>query len=229
MSQIILDFLHRSYFVIIYGIALVVSLKTYRKYFETVFKFLPLIIAYTFVNELLGYFIRYYPEFSFFNNQMYSAFNDVIYNLYDLVFFPYFYYAYWKLASKKTYKVRIAWASSFAVLAYLVSCFFQNPMDTMLYYAYSFASLVLVFSILLNIIEKKETNEKVLDPYNLVFWINLSLIFFYSISPILLIIGYTNLEIWELYNLRLILRIAIIIMYSLLTIGLLVSRKFSFR
>lgn len=229
MNQIILDFINRSFFAIIYGIALVVSIKTYRNYFDTVFKYLPLIIAYTLLNEILGFFIRNYPEYSFFNDIKYSRFNDIIYNLYDLVFFPYFYYIYWKLASKRIYKVSIVLTSSFAILSYLVSSFYQNPMDTMLYYAYFIASTVLIFCILLNSIEKRENNIPITNQYNLVFWINLSLVIFYSISPFLLIIGYTQIEIWEQFNLRLILRILIVIMYSLIIFGLLRSRRRQFR
>ncbi len=229
MSQLLLDLFHRSYFLIVYGIALMISVKTYRKYFETVFKYLPLIIAYTFLNELLGYFIKYYPDFSLFNDIKYSNINEIIYNLYDIVFFPYFYYAYWKLSTNSDNKKRIAWASSFAILAYLISCIFQNPMDTMLYYAYFVASFVLVYCIATNFIEKKQNNIDVVNTYNLVFWINMALIIFYAISPFLLFIGYTKIEIWNQFHFALILKILIIIMYSILTIGLLLNRKLAFR
>src|SRR6056297_1353308 len=103
MYQDIIDFLQRSYFVIAYGVTLILSIITYQKYFDTQFKYLPAIIAYTLLNEILGYFIRYYPEFSFFPNLKDARVNEIIYNIYDLIFFPFFYYAYWQLVENEKY------------------------------------------------------------------------------------------------------------------------------
>lgn len=225
----ILDFFSRSYFVIIYGIALIASIKTYRKFFDTVFRYLPIIIAYTFCNELLGYMIKYFPDYTFFNDLKDSQYNEIIYNLYDLVFFPYFYYAYWKLSSNKINRNRILWTSIIAMSSYIISCFFQNPMDITLFYAYTIASLTLLYCIFINFKEKYDAGAKIINRYNLVFWINSSLIIFYSTSPFLLIIGYTQYDLWEYYNLRLVLNILIVLMYSVLTIGFLSSSKRSFK
>jgi len=79
---------------IIYVDTLFISLTTYEKYYNTALKYFPIIIAYTFFNEELGYLVRTYDEISFFQNIKYSNFNDVIYNIYAIIFFCFFYFVY---------------------------------------------------------------------------------------------------------------------------------------
>ncbi len=99
-----LEFLNQSYFVIFNAIALIISLKTYSKYFDTVLKYLPIILAYTLLNEILGYFLLYYPSFRVFLDFEDSQTNHIIYNIFDIIFFPYFYYVYWSLISHQRFK-----------------------------------------------------------------------------------------------------------------------------
>lgn len=228
MTQEIIDFFQRSYFVFAYGITLVLSIIAYPKYFDTHFKYLPALIAYTLLNELLGYFIRYYPDFSFFPNIQDTKFNDIIYNIYDLIFFPFFFYAYWNLIKNKKYKKWIRNASILAMLAYLISCFFQNPTYTTLFYANAFASWVLLFIIILYFKDKHERSLPFVQPYNLVFWVSIGLFIFHLFSPFLFLIGYLKYQLWLDYGLRTFLHVIIILMYISFCCGFFISRKKAF-
>ncbi|MEM6540217.1 MAG: hypothetical protein AAF634_03605, partial [Bacteroidota bacterium] len=66
------------------------SVFHYRKYFDTVLRYFPLIIAYTFFNELLGNVIRYNENFAFRTESTDS--NQIIYNIYIIIFFLFFFF-----------------------------------------------------------------------------------------------------------------------------------------
>jgi hypothetical protein len=230
MYQELLDFLQRSYFVIIYAITLAISIVTYKKYFDTALRHLPLLITYTLLNELLGYFIRYYPEYSFFPNLGDSFVNEIIYNLYDLVFFPYFYYVYWKLIHHRSYKNWVSGLSIIAITSFFVSCIFQNPMHTSLYYANAIASWVLLACIILYFKDWLKRNETAQPKfkYNLVFWISSGLFIFHLFAPIFFLIGYLSYDVWVDYDLKIFLHVLIVIMYSLFCVGFILNRKKAF-
>ncbi|SNR30854.1 hypothetical protein SAMN04488009_1122 [Maribacter sedimenticola] len=214
---------------LVYAITLFVSLASYRKYYDTVLKYFPIIIAYTFFNEVLGYLVRTYDEISFFQNVQYSNFNDVIYNIYALIFFAFFYRVYWQLIHNKRYKKYIFSFFFIFLIAYIVSTFFQNPLETNLYYALAISSWLLVICIVLYFKDKKELDEDIYQAHNLMFWVSLALFIFYSIFPVIYVIGYTQYEIWVKYDLRSLLNVLIVIMYTLFIFGFLKSRKLAFR
>lgn len=219
-------FLKENYFMFGYAITLFVSLATYRKYYDTALKYFPIIIAYTLFNEILGYLIRTFDEITFFKNLKYSNYNDVIYNIYAVIFFAFFFYFYWRLIEYEKYKKWIIIVSSLTLLAYIISLFFQNPINTNLYYAIAVGSWSLVFCIVLYFLDKLKKGQNFYQPRNLTFWVSIALFIFYTIFPILYIIGYTSYEIWVNYNLRAILRILIVVMYTLFIVGFVkASRK----
>lgn len=214
---------------LLYAITLFISLVTYRKYYDTTLKYFPIIIAYTFFNEIVGYLVRNYDDISFITNLKYRNVNEIIYNIYAAIFFAFFYHVYWRLTVNKALKTYIKIGSFVTVLAFLISLIFQNPMKTNLFYAIAIGSWILVFCIILNYIDKTILQQKLLQPYNLMFWVSLSLLIFYSIFPILFIIGYTDYNTWVEYELRTVLRVLIMVMYSLLIIGFLKARKMAFQ
>ncbi|KAA2218317.1 MULTISPECIES: hypothetical protein [Maribacter] len=228
MLQELVDFLQRDYFIFAYIFSLILSIIAYPKYFDTYLKYLPAILAYTLLNEILGYFIRYYPDFSFFPNVQDTGFNDIIYNIYDLIFFPFFFYVYWNLIKDKKYKSWIRTVSILAMLTYLISCFFQNPTHTTLFYANAVASWTLLFIIFLYFYDKRKSHLPVVQPYNLVFWVSLGLIIFHIFAPILFVVGYLRYQLWLDYGFRSILHILIILMHLSFCIGFFVSRKRAF-
>lgn len=222
-------FIKENYFMIAYAITLLISLATYRKYFDTALKYFPIIIAYTFFNEVLGYLVRNFDEITFFNNLKYSNVNEIIYNIYAVVFFAFFYLVYWRLITNSKYKKWIVSAAILTLIAYVISAIYQNPIETNLYYAIAVGSWSLIFCIILYFKDKKDNEIALFQPYNLMFWISLALFIFYLIFPILYIIGYTIYDVWVAYNLRAVLRVLIFTMYSLFIIGFLKGRRRAFK
>lgn len=229
MGQEWIDFIKTQHFLIAYFITWVVSIITYKKYFNSILKYFPILLAYIFLNELLGYCVRYTDYFSFFTKTEYLNANDLIYNLYTLIFFGYFYFLYWKLVKLKKFKNWIFIGASIVSIVFVVSAIFQNPFRISLYYASGIASWVLFFCTILYFAELKSTWQWKTLKGNLMFWISLGIAVFHLFFPFIYITGYLNYDIWQEYNLQSILRILIIIMYSVFCIGFIVCRKNSVR
>ncbi|SIQ34577.1 hypothetical protein SAMN05421797_1011468 [Maribacter ulvicola] len=213
---------------VVYAMTLFVSLATYRKYYDTALKYFPMIITYTLLNEVLGYLVRTYDEITFFNELKFSNYNDVIYNIYAIIFFCFFYHVYRKLITNIKYKKWIFYGTFLMLASYIISTLFQNPLDTNLYYALAIGSYILVFCIILYFKDKREKDFNVVQPHNLMFWVSVSLLTFYSIFPIIYIIGYTDYQTWVSFGLRAVLRALIVIMYLLLIVGFLKGRRLAF-
>lgn len=227
MLQDFIEFVKEQYILIVYFISLVISVFSYRKYYETVMKYFPIIIAYTFFNELLGYFIKYSDNFAFSSSESYN--NEIIYNIYMLVFFGFFYNTYWKLISNKKYKRGIVYISILGMIGLMVNSIFYNPISWLLYYAWSIASIGLLICIALYKIDKGESWKWQFDRFNLMTWVSIGLILFYTFFPFIFIIGYDYVELFDKLYLRTVLRILIVIMYTLFCIGFIKSRRRAFR
>ena len=226
MLQELNEFFREHFNIIVYLITLIIAVRHYRKYFDTELKFFPVIIAYTFFNELLGYFIRYSENFAFFNE--FTSANDLIYNIYALIFFGYFYFVYVKLISKVKHKRLVKAFSILVFVVFFINAIFMNPLRISLYYALSLASFVLAFTIVLYFKSRNEWRWK-LERHNLVTWVSIGLFFFYLIFPFFYLIGYLKPQVWYEYNLQIILRINIVIMNILFCIGFIVSHRRAFR
>ena len=231
MFNEVFSFLKENYFLVGYALTLVISLIFYRRYFDTVLRYFPILITYTFLNEFLGYMVKINPDLSFFpdlTDSSDSSINEILYNIYAVVFFGYFHWVYWNLVSSEKFKKWIVVGGFFCAISYVVSCFFQNPMNTHLFYGTAICSWILAFYVLLYFYDKKILNQKLVQPYNLMFWVSLSLLIFYTIFPVLYVIGYLDYAVWETYHLRFFLWILIVIMYTLFIIGFIRGRRHSF-
>ncbi len=222
------EFINQSYFVVFNALTLIVSLKTYGKYFDTAFKYLPIIIAYTVINELLGYFLLYYPSFRVFLDFQDSQTNHIIYNIFDLIYFPFFYYVYWKLITNSQYKKIIFMGAILVFTGYLINSFFRNPMNYGLLYAYAIASAFLIFSIVLYYFDKRHKKINFFQPYNLVFWVSIALVIFFTFSPFLLLFGFHNPDVWYKLKFQTIHHFLIILQNILFIIGFIKCRKRAF-
>lgn len=226
MSSELIEFIKTNFIIGVYFLTLLISILTYKKYFDTYLKFFPILIAYTLLNELLGHLIKYSENFAFLADKTFA--NDIIYNIYDIFYYGFFYIVYWKLITQQKFKLWVKRLSIIVLLTYIISCFYQNPLEISLFYATSFASLILVITCILYRIDKGSNWEWNKEKYNLVWWVSLGLAIFHSIFPILFLLGYLRGDIWEQYELQTILRLAILIMYALFCIGFIKSRRRSF-
>ncbi|GMN10803.1 hypothetical protein MTsPCn9_30320 [Croceitalea sp. MTPC9] len=223
------DFLLSSFFIPVYFITWVISMFTYKKYFDTVMRFFPIFIAYTFFTEILGYFITTYEDFSFFTEKEYSWHNVIIYNLYSFVTFLFFFWVYWKLVSSKKYKRTILFAAVCTLLSFIISAFLQDPMHTGLYFADIIASYSLLLTIILYFKEKRKEGHPFVQKNNLMFWVSIGFFTFYLAFPHLYFVGFEMPEIWIKYHFRKVLQVFIVIMYILFSIGLILGKRSHFK
>ncbi|MET1260165.1 hypothetical protein ABV409_12510 [Flagellimonas sp. DF-77] len=221
-----IEFLSRNYFLIVYGIAWVFSVRYYGKYFDTVLRFFPIIIAYTFFSELLGYLIGTSDDFAFFAK--FKSANDLIYNIYTLIFFPFFYFVYWKLVKNENYRSWIKILSVLALAFYLVNAFIYNPLVKVLFYALCFASFVLALCVVFYWLDKRSHWQWRTEKYNLMTWVSIGLFGFYSIFPIIFLLNFLNKDLYQILHLGTVHKIFIVLMYVLFSIGFVLSSRRNF-
>ncbi len=225
MSQEFVEVLSNYFLLPFYLIALIIAVRYYKKYFDTALRYFPVLIAYTFFNELLGHLIRYSDDFAFLPDKTFA--NDIIYNIYDLFYYGFYFFVFWSLAKKPKHRLVIK-IIAFSILGiYIINSFFQNPMQISLYYARSLTSVTLAICAVLYWFSKEEWNWGT-EKYNLMFWVSLGLFIFHIIFPFLFLTGYLRSEIWYKYNFQTILRISVVIMYCFFCTGFIISRRRAF-
>lgn len=227
MYQEFIGFLKQNYFLVVYGITWFFSVSYYKKYFDTVLKYFPILIAFTFLSELLGYLVVSSDKFALFSK--FSSHNALVYNIYSIIFFPYFYFIYWKLIENSYFKNWIKYLALTTILSVLINSSFTNPLIEPLYFTIVYASIILVICITFHALDKKNKWSWNFEKYNLMRWVSTGLIVFYSIFPIIFLMNFFNKYLWIKYNLGNFQKILIVIMYVLFCIGFSISRRRSFR
>lgn len=228
-SFLSIDFLLNQFYLPLYLLTWIISLLRYRRFFDTALKYLPILIIYTFFTELLGYFIKYNDEFQFFSDGRYAWHNVIIYNIYQVVFFIFFFEVYRKLVQKPAFKKQIHYLSVFCLLVYVINAALRNPLHYQMTYAHIIGSVIMLY--ILGIYFREKYLEETLYPlkFNLMFWVSLGLTVFYTFFPLILIIYLLNLNIEIQIYFRPILLTSIAVMYSLIIIGLLAGKRKAFR
>jgi len=227
MSQVILDFLSRYYFVIIYGITWFISVYGFKKYFDTSLKYFPIIIAYTFFTELLGSLIAYNENFQLVFGYEETNHRHIIYYIYHLLFFIFFFHVYWKALTEKKQKKVIKYGAYLFVFINLTNLLFQNPLTDSLVYPYLFGVIFLIYCTVVYFIKSFKENSIGILRYSLLFWISLGLFVFHTIYLPIKIIRefYSHLYL----NFRQLHLIMIVVMYIIFSIGFIVSKRRAFR
>lgn len=217
------------FFIPLYFITWLISVFRYKRFFDTPLKYLPIVIIYTFFTELLGHFIKYNDDFQFFSDDRYSWHNVVIYNIYQLIFFLYFFEVYRRIAHRAQVKKWIVYGSACCALLYLTNALLENPLHKQMTFAHIGGSLIMV-GILIQYFREKQT-EELQTPliYNLMFWVSMGLLAFYSIFPMILLAYKLDLGLMANLYLRPILLSLIAIMYLAIIIGFLVGKRKAFR
>ena len=225
MHYDIISFLKNYGFILLYGVALLISILRYPKFFDSVLKYFPIIIGYTFLTEILGDYIRKNENFRIIFMDEHSVNNSVIFNLFDIVFYVYFFFVFWKTLKSKKHKNLVKYGSLLFLATCLINPFFQ---DFVLYpqiYAITVGSIVLILCILLYFKQLKENKNGLPNLNNLLFWVALGLLVFYLAYPFLIIIGLSYSEIYTRFNVRLIHQLLICVMYICFIIGFLKMRR----
>ncbi|WP_437397085.1 hypothetical protein [Flagellimonas lutimaris] len=222
-------FITEQYILPFYLIVWIVAMSRYHSYFDTPLKYYPIYLMYTLLTEVLGYLIKYFDEFQVVNIEKYSWYNVIIFNIYSVISFLFFYYIYWRMVQNKKHKRWIKIGALASIACYLISLFFQDPFYSNLYYADMIASWILLLNIWFYFKEKMSKASPYPNKHNLMYWMSIGLVIFYSIFPFLFWVGYEIPQIWIDYHFRTILRILILMMYGSFLVGVLVHKRRAFR
>lgn len=214
-------FLERS-FLPLYGITVIVSILRYRKYYDTPLKYFPILLMYTFLNELLGALIRY-NEFEFVFNEVYRNNNLIIYNIYSIVFFLYFFYVYYMYIKEQLYRKIIAVGSGLFILVAILNPFFQAFLYESQVFTYLTGSLVLIVILLLFFIYTRETFGSWFRDRSIMSWLSLGMFIFYLLYMPIKWIRYERAaeQLNDIPMVRRLHLILILIMYCSIVIGFL--------
>lgn len=213
----------------LYAVTLLVALIKYPKYYTTPLKYFPILLMYTFLTELLGYFTKHYEVFHISIFSSFIRHNVIIYNIYNLVFFSYFFYVYWSYIDHKKYKKYIIFAAIFYLLVSLINPFFQSFKLESQVYSYLAGAFAILICIILFFMEHRNSSKKLDYRFTGIKWISIGLLIFY--------LGYAPIKASRFYNytyqlneyvhIRRIHLSLIVLMYICFIIGFLrMKRKF---
>ena len=219
-------FLSEYYFLLFCAMALSVSVYTYRWYYHSVLKYLPILIGYTFLTEILGVIIFEFENIQIVLRDGYSNYNNLIYNVFDILFFLYFYYIFWKTFTDRKMKSIVLIGGLLFILTSLINPFFQDFILYAQLWASSIGSLVLILCILLFYTQTKTSTSKNNKFSVLLRWISLGLLVFYIFYPIILIIGHLDYSLYQKLHIRQLQHFLIAVMYLGFILGFLRMRRY---
>ncbi len=225
-----LDFLNtilENSFIPLYGLALGFALWQYPRYFDTPLKYFPVLLMYTFLNEVLGYVIKYSEQYSFVWSDLYSDYNVVIYNIYNVIFFLYFFFVFHSSLKHKKFRNFILGGTSVFLLTAIFNPIIQNFMLESQFYTYIAGTLVLICAILFYYEELREVYTNIFPKRDLLFWIGTGMLIFYLCYLPIKVIRYYNSITGanEALYIRKIHLILILIMYGCFIVGFFFTRK----
>jgi len=229
MPEDLIRIIRDHFYIPLYFITWLISVFRYRRFFDTPLKYLPMLIIYTFFTELLGYFIKFSDEYQFFSDARYNWHNVVIFNIYQMVFFLFFFQVYRRNTKLPWVKDWISRASIACVLLYVTNALMENPLHQQMTFAHIVVSFILIGILVLYLREKHLEKNPMSLRFNLLFWVTMGLLIFYSIFPFILMAYNLEFNIRIYVYLRPILICIIVLMYSCLIIGLLVGKRKAFR
>ncbi|WP_318311660.1 hypothetical protein [Flagellimonas crocea] len=229
MPEDLIKILKDHFYIPLYLITWIVSVVKYKSFFDTPLKYLPMLIIYTFFTEVLGYFIKYNNDYQFFSDSRYAWHNVIIYNVYQIVFFIFFFEIYKKVTNKQGLKKQIKYLIIFCMIAYLINALVYNPLHNQMTHAHIIGSIIMIYIVAMYFREKylEESGQSLV--YNLLFWISSGLMIFYTLFPIISIIYLLDLNIGIQIYFRPLLLTSIALMYGLMILGLLIGKRRAFR
>ncbi len=222
MIQTLVEYLKGNYFMIFYVAVLFLSIKKYRFYFNTILKFLPIIISYTLLSELLGLFISDFDSFQIISEKEFSNANNLIFNIYDLIYFNYFYFIYYRTYRKNRHKKIILIGVICYLLASLLNTFFEDFFIFPQTFAYCIGSLLLLICIGLYF---KEIKMNLQNSNELLIWLSIGHFIFYCSFPVIMFLGQYNYELYKELNLKQLHYLLISAMYACFVIGFIKLRQ----
>ncbi len=204
---------------LVYGVALTLSLIKYKYYYETKLKALPILLGYVFLTEILGVLIRDFEEIQIIFEKGYQNYNHMVFNILDIVFFLYFYWMYRNSTTNPKLKLYTKLGCILFCLASILNPFFEN------FILYPQLGAILTGSVALTIFAYmylKETKDKPLafsNYHKLVRWISIGFLIFYPAYPFIIGIGQLDVDLYKTLYLGELLLVLIVALYSCIIIG----------
>ncbi len=150
-------------------LAAIISTIYYRKCNNTILKYFPILLWYTFLNEIAGIlFIEYF-----------SRFNAIIYNIYHLINFTVLFLIFKNFLITKKHKNCIKIFIIIYIGSYIINGFFENYLVEFLSWPYIIASSFLIVCISFYFIEILNSQKVLSVKKNLLVWISIGLLIYY--------------------------------------------------
>lgn len=195
MDLTFLDTVLEHSFLPLYGLVVVLAIWRYPRYFDTPLRYFPILLAYTFLNEVLGNFIQYNDEISLVLIDLYTNNNWLIYNIYNVIFYLYFFYVYWKYISHVPHKKWIVAAGLIFATTSILNPFYQNFLLETQLYAYLVGAILLICCAVLFFMDLHSRYGTWFLKRDLLSWVSLGILIFYSgYMPIKIVRYYEALE-----------------------------------
>ncbi len=176
----------------IYFATLIITIFRYPKYFDSKLRYLPVLLMYIFLTELLGLIINLDSSKNPFYNDLYSRYNFVIFIAYDLMFFGYFFYLLWHFCYLQQNKKIILIGTIIYALAFLINAMSTNIITDPQIYSYNIGSLILILAAFIFL---KENIQTKFFKKNALFWISIGLLIFHiGFIPINILYSFSTME-----------------------------------
>ncbi len=221
MIDKILEFIADNYFMFIYGLALILSFVKYKYYYATHLKALPIIIGYVLLTEILGYLIWEYEDIQIVYAEGQHYYNNLIYNILDIIFFLYFFWIYERSFSNDNFKKLIGYGAIVFLIVTLINPFFQSFVLYTQLASVAIGSLIICTCSFIYLIQTKIDHSKFSNFNYLLWWISIGFILFYPFYPIILFIGEFNEKLFFELHLKSVLVFLIALLYGSICIGFL--------
>ena len=215
------------YILFFYLLALICSLLRYRSFTDTPLAYFPLLIAYTLFNELLGFLVSEFPEFSFVDQEQYANHNTIIYTIYSVIFHLYVFWVYNKVLAQDKHKMMAKAFFLMVIPIYLISNWFQDILHENFYVAKTLSSLFTIIIVLLHL-RQLETTAKSPKKINLMFWFGLGMLLINLYMPIFMLVGNLWTEWYYTLHLRTVLFVIVATMYCMFSYGFLIHKRWAF-
>lgn len=181
----ILDKVLEGAFTPLYAVTLLIALWRYRRYYDTALKYLPILLFYTFLSELLGMIIKYSANMGLFLNELYANNNFVIYNIYYIISFLFFLVIYYLYLKRSVHKRIIAFFIPIFIVVAFVNALYESFLTISQVYTYVVGAIGMIVCAALYFIENKIDRNSWFNSRDLLSWISLGLFVFYMVfTPI---------------------------------------------
>ena len=210
-----------------YAITWIIASTHYKKYFDTALKYFPILIAYTFFNELLGWAIKHYNDYQIVFIQKFSYYNILIYHIYYYIFFIYFLSVYISVFKNEQLKKWGRIGILLFIITSIANAIYLNPLLKPQIFSFVCGSILLISSTVIHLIQLIRESDSRKPKFNLLFWTSLGLLIYHVFYlPLKILRHYDIYTYLKFQNLHIAL---IFLMYILFCIGFILGKRAAFR